>query len=57
MEIALKVLVEEVLQGDKGSKIWAVKSLIIFPFSFRLKAIKKKRLRHKGIGFVLFKLA
>lgn len=57
MEIALKVLVEEVLQGDKGSKTWAVKSLIIFPFSFRLKAIKKKRLRHKGIGFVLFKLA
>lgn len=58
MEIALKLLVEEVLQGDKGSKMWAVYiSSIIFPFSFRLRLSRKKRVRHKGIGFILFKLA
>lgn len=44
MEIALKLLVEEVLPGDKGSKMWAVYiSSIISPFSFRRKTIKEKK--------------
>lgn len=42
MEIALQLLVEEALQGDKGSDRPTVSLLHHISFSFRLQAIKKK---------------
>ena len=41
----------------KGAKNAQYLCSVIFPFLFRLQAMKKSRLRDKGIGFILFKVA
>lgn len=42
MEIALKILVEEVLQGDRGSEKWTVSLLDSISFFFRTSGYEEK---------------
>lgn len=41
----------------KGAKDAQYVCSVVFPFPFRLQAMKKSRVRDKGIGFILFKVA
>lgn len=55
MKSALTGLMEEALQSVQTVKNQLFLFSIMFPFSFRLQAVKKnekKRVRNEGIGFI-----